>query len=61
MGEASLLDHIIPFVDVLFELQRLLLQPQEAVLQLLPGHTRDVLPRPGVLIGRRLCEQKSTH
>lgn len=52
MGEASLLDHIILFVDVLFELQRLLLQPQEAVLQVLPGHTRDVLPRPGVLIGR---------
>lgn len=46
----SLFDLVVLFVNMLFEEQGLIMEAQESVLQLLPGHTRDVLSCPSLLI-----------
>jgi len=50
----SLPDLVVLFVSFLFEELRLLVEAQEPILQLLPGHLRDVLTLSGILMKRHI-------
>lgn len=58
MWYVSLFDFVVLCVSMLFEVHIILLQAQEPILQLLPGHTGDILTVPSILKHWRICHQQ---